>query len=49
MISVEDCVELEIRGLEVHVHGSKERLIQAARSDKIDGLDIARDQRKRKD
>ena len=37
---------------EVHVHGSQERLIQAARGDKIDGLDAAgvwRDQRKRKD
>ena len=39
MISIEDCVELEIRGLEVHVHQSEERLIQAARGDKIDGLE----------
>ena len=31
LISIEDCVELAIRGLEVHVHGSEERLIQAAR------------------
>ena len=30
MISIEDCVELAIRGLEVYVHGSEERLIQAA-------------------
>ena len=36
----EDCVELAIRGLEVYVHGSEERLIQAAaRGDKIDGLE----------
>ena len=35
MISIEDCVELAITGLEVHVHESKERLIQAARRDKI--------------
>ena len=38
LVSIEDCVELAIRGLEVYVHGSKERLIQAARRDKIDGL-----------
>ena len=39
LISIEDCVELAVRGLEVYVHGSEERLIQAARGDKIDGLD----------
>ena len=39
LISIEDCVELAIRGLEVYVHGSEERLIQAARRDKIDGLE----------
>ena len=38
---MEDCVELAIRGLEVNVHGSEERLIQAARGDKIDGLEAA--------
>ena len=31
LISIEDCVELAIRGLEVYVHGSEERLIEAAR------------------
>ena len=41
MISTEDCVELAIRGLEVYVHGSEERLIQAPRGDKIDGLEAA--------
>ena len=41
MISIEDCVELTIRGLEVYVHGSEERLIQVARGDKIDGLEVA--------
>ena len=41
LISIEDCVELAIRGLEVYVHGSEERLIQAARGDKIDGLETA--------
>ena len=30
LISIEDCVELAIRGLEVYVHGSEERFIQAA-------------------
>ena len=39
LISIEDCVVLAIRGLEVYVHGSKERLIQTARGDKIDGLE----------
>ena len=41
LISIEDCVELAIRGLEVYVHGSEERLIQTARGDKIDGLEAA--------
>ena len=41
LISIEDCVELAIRCLERYVHGSEERLIQAARGDKIDGLEAA--------
>ena len=41
LISIEDCVELAIRGLEVYVHGSEERLLQAARGYKIDGLEAA--------
>ena len=41
LISIEDCVELAIRGLEVYVHESEERLIQAAGGDKIDGLQAA--------
>ena len=41
LISIKDCVELAIRGLEVYVHGREERLIQAARGDKIDGLEGA--------
>ena len=41
MISTEDCIELAIRGLEVYVHRSEERMIQAARRDKIDGLEAA--------
>ena len=39
MISNEDCAELAIKGLEVHVHGSNERLIQAGRGDKIDDVE----------
>ena len=39
LISIEDCVELVISGLEVYVQGSEERLIQASRGDKIDGLE----------
>ena len=41
MISIEDCVDLAIRGLEVYVQGSEQRLIQAARGGKADGLDAA--------
>ena len=41
MISINDCVELAIRDLEVHVHRIEERLIQAARGDKIEGLEAA--------
>ena len=40
-ISMEDCVELAIRGLEVYVYGSEKKLIQAARGDKIDVLEAA--------
>ena len=39
LISIEDCVVLARRGLEVYVHGSEKRLVQAARRDKIDGLE----------
>ena len=39
MISIKDCVELAIKGLELYVHGSEEKLIQAAKGDKIDGLE----------
>ena len=39
LISIKDCVELAVRGLEVYVYGSEEKLIQAARGEKIDGLD----------
>ena len=39
LISIEDCVKLAVRGLEVYVHGSEERLIKVARGDKIDGLE----------
>ena len=39
LISIEDCVQLAIRGLKVHLYGSEERLIQASRRDKIDGLE----------
>ena len=41
LISTEYCVELAIRGLEVYVHGSEERLIQADIGDKIDSLEAA--------
>ena len=37
LMSIEDCAEVAIRGLDLFVHESGERLIQAARGDKIDG------------
>ena len=52
LISIEDCVELATRGLEVYVHGTEQRLIQAVRGEKMDGLEagsILRDQRKTED
>ena len=39
MISIEDCVGLAIRSLGVYGHRYVERLIQAARGDKVDGLE----------
>ena len=41
MIAIEDCVELAVRGLEVYVQGSQERLIQVARGDRVDGVEAA--------
>ena len=39
LIATEDCVKLAVTGLEVHVYGSEERLLQAARGDSEDGLE----------
>ena len=39
MIVIEDCVKLAVRGLEVYFYGSEERLIQAARVDRLDDLE----------
>ena len=39
LISIEDCVELAIRGLEAYLDGNVEGLIQFARGDKMDGLE----------
>ena len=39
LIATEDCVKLAATGLEVHVYGSEERLLQAARGDSEDGLE----------
>ena len=40
LISIEECVQLAIRDLEMYVHGSEERFIQAATVGKIDGLEV---------
>ena len=41
LIAIEDCVELAFRSLEVCVHGSEERPIQAARRYRVDDLEAA--------
>ena len=41
MKAIEDCVELAVRGLEVYILGSEERLLQAAGGDGDDGLGAA--------
>ena len=41
LIAIDVCVELAVRGLEVYVHGSEERLLQAARGVKKGGLEAA--------
>ena len=41
LIAIEDCVELAVRSLKVYVHGSEERLMQAAAGDRVDGLEAA--------
>ena len=41
LITIDDCVDLAVRGLEVYVHGSEERLLQAARGVKKGGLEAA--------
>ena len=41
LIAIEDCVELVVRGLEVYVPGSEERLLQVPRGDLEDGLEAA--------
>ena len=47
LISIEDCVELAIRGFEVYVHGSEERLIQAARGDGLEAASVLKRAKKR--
>ena len=39
LISIEDCVELAIRGLEVYVHESEGRLVQFPSGHKTDVLE----------
>ena len=41
LMAIEDCVEMAVRGLEVYVHGSEERLLQPARGDREDSLEAA--------
>ena len=41
MIAIKDCVELAVRSLEIFIHRSEERLLQATRGDRVDGLEAA--------
>ena len=41
LIAIEDCVKLAVIGLEVYIHGSEERLLQAASGDRENGLEAA--------
>ena len=36
LMTTEDCVKVTVRGLEVYIHRSEERLIQPARGDRVD-------------
>ena len=51
LIAIEDCVELAVKGLEVSVDGSEERLLQAAKGDRVEGFKAAfrKKRRKRRD
>ena len=39
--AIEDCVKVAVTGLDVYVPESEERLLQAARGDREDGLEAA--------
>ena len=41
IVVIEDCVELAVRSLGVYFCGSQERLLQAARGDRVDDLEAA--------
>ena len=41
LILIKECVELAITGLELYIYNSDVRQIQAASTDKIDGLQVA--------
>ena len=52
LIAIEDCVELAVRYLEIYVYGSEKRLLQAAKGDRVDGLEaasVSKKRRKRRD
>ena len=40
-IAGEDCAELAVIYLKIHVHRNEERLLHAARGDRVDGLEAA--------
>ena len=41
LTAIQDCIELAVGGVGVYVHRMEERLIQAARGDRVDGSEAA--------
>lgn len=42
LMSIEDCIELTVRGPKVYIHSVDERMMQVTSDDKIDGLEATR-------
>ena len=46
LIAIEDCAELAVRGLEVCIHGTEERLLQAGTGDGLEATSILKKMKK---
>lgn len=49
MIAIENCIKLVVKGLDIHTYGSNERLIRAARGQKIGRLKATSSLKKKKE